>query len=44
MASILNNKYWINKSLIEKRENQKAAYRIQVYNNNVIDKYIEDYK
>ena len=43
MASILNNKYWINKSLIEKRENQKAAYRIQVYNNNVIDKYIEDF-
>ena len=42
MASILNNKYWINKSIIEKRENQKAAYRIQVYNNNVIDKYIED--
>jgi len=44
MASILNNKYWINKSIIEKRENQKAAYKIQVYNNNVIDKYIEDFE
>ena len=43
MASILNKKYWINKSLIEKRENQKAAYQIQVYNNNVIDKFIEDF-
>ena len=42
MASILN-KYWINKSIIEKRENQRAAYYIQVYNNNVIDKYIEDF-
>ena len=44
MASILNNKYWINKSIIEKRENQKVAYKIQVYNNNVIDKYIEDFE
>ena len=43
MASILNNKYWINKSLIEKKENQRAAYKIQIYNNNVIDKYIEDF-
>ena len=43
MASILNNNYWINKSLIEKRENKNAAYKIQVYNNNVIDKYIEDF-
>ena len=43
MASILNNNYWINKSLIEKRENKKAAYKIQVYNNNVIDKYVEDF-
>ena len=44
MASILNNKYWINKSIIEKRENQKVAYKIKVYNNNVIDKYIEDFE
>ena len=43
MAPILNHKYWIKKSLIEKRENQNEAYKIQVYNNNVIDKYIEDF-
>ena len=43
MASILNRKYWINKSLIEKRENKNAAYKIQIYNNRVIDKFIEDF-
>ena len=44
MVSILNNrKYWERKSLIEKRQNRLAAYYIQVYNNNIIDKYIEDY-
>ena len=43
MASILNRKYWERKSLIEKRQNRLAAYYIQVYNNNVIDKYVEDY-
>lgn len=39
----MNSKYWINKSIIEKSENQKVAYKIQVYNNNVIDKYIGDF-
>ena len=43
MASILNRKFWINKSFIEKKENQKTAYYIQVYNNRVIDKFIKDY-
>ena len=44
MAPILNNrKYWERKSLIEKRQNRLSAYYIQVYNNNIIDKYIEDY-
>lgn len=43
MASILNRKYWENKSFIEKRQNRLSAYYIQVYNNNVIDKFIEDY-
>ena len=44
MVTILNNrKYWERKSLIEKRQNRLAAYYIQVYNNNIIDKYIEDY-
>lgn len=43
MASILNRKYWERKSLIEKRQNQLSAYYIQVYNNNVIDKFIEDW-
>ena len=43
MASILNRKYWENKSFIEKRQNRLSAYYIQVYNNNIIDKYIEDY-
>lgn len=43
MAQILNKKYWERKSLIEKRQNQLSAYYIQVYNNNVIDKFIEDW-
>ena len=43
MASILNRKYWERKSLIEKRQNQLAAYYIQVFNNNVIDKFISDH-
>ena len=44
MVSIINNrKYWERKSLIEKRQNRLAAYYIQVYNNNVIDKFIEDW-
>jgi len=43
MAPILNKKYWERKSLIEKQQNQRSAYYIQVYNNNVIDKYIEDW-
>ena len=44
MVSILNNrKYWERKSLIEKRQNRLAAYYIQVYNNNIVDKYIEDW-
>ena len=44
MVTILNNrKYWERKSLIEKRQNRLAAYYIQVYNNNVIDKFIEDW-
>lgn len=43
MAPILNKKYWERKSLIEKRQNQLSAYYIQVYNNNVIDKFIEDW-
>ena len=44
MAPTLNNrKYWERKSLIEKRQNRLSAYYIQVYNNNIIDKYIEDY-
>ena len=43
MASILNRKYWIKKSFIEKKENLRSAYQIQVYNNRVIDKFVEDY-
>ena len=43
MAPILNKKFWERKSLIEKRQNRLSAYYIQVYNNNIIDKYIEDY-
>ena len=43
MASILNRKYWERKSLIEKRQNKLTAYYIQVYNNNVIDKFISDW-
>ena len=44
MVTIINNrKYWERKSLIEKRQNRLAAYYIQVYNNNVIDKFIEDW-
>lgn len=43
MASILNKKYWERKSLIEKQQNQMSAYYIQVYNNNVIDKFIKDW-
>ena len=43
MAAILNRKFWINKSFIEKKQNLKTAYHIQVYNNRVIDKFIEDY-
>jgi len=43
MAPILNKKYWERKSLIEKQQNQRSAYYIQVYNNKVIDKYIEDW-
>ena len=43
MAPILNKKYWERKSLIEKQQNQRSAYYIQVYNNNVIDKFIEDW-
>lgn len=43
MAPILNRKYWERKSLIEKQQNQLSAYYIQVYNNNVIDKFIEDW-
>lgn len=43
MASILNRKYWERKSLIEKRQNQLSAYYIQVFNNNVIDKFIADH-
>ena len=42
MAEILNRKYWERKSLIEKKQNKLSAYYIQVYNNNVIDKYVED--
>ena len=43
MASILNKRYWERKSLIEKQQNQLSAYYIQVYNNRVIDKFIEDW-
>ena len=43
MASILNKKYWERKSLIEKQQNQLSAHYIQVYNNRVIDKFIEDW-
>ena len=43
MAAILNRKFWINKSFIEKKQNLKTAYHIQVYNNRIIDKFIEDY-
>ena len=43
MASILNRKYWENKSFIEKRQNRLSAYYIQVYNNNVVDKFIKDW-
>ena len=43
MASILNKKFWERKSLIEKQQNRASAYYIQVYNNNIIDKYIEDW-
>ena len=43
MASIINKKYWERKSFIEKRQNKLSAYYIQVYNNNVIDKFIEDF-
>jgi len=43
MASILNKKYWERKSLIEKQQNQMSAYYIQVYNNNVVDKFIKDW-
>lgn len=43
MASILNKKYWERKSLIEKQQNQRSAYYIQVYNNNIIDKFIKDW-
>ena len=43
MAAILNRKFWINKSFIEKKQNLKTAYHIQVYNNRVIDNFIEDY-
>ena len=44
MASILNNRrFWERKSLIEKRQNRISAYYIQVYNNKVIDKFIEDW-
>lgn len=44
MASTINSaNYWERKSLIEKRQNLLSAYYIQVYNNNIIDKFIEDY-
>ena len=43
MASILNKKYWERKSFIEKQQNQLSAYYIQVYNNKVIDKFINDW-
>lgn len=43
MAPILNKKYWERKSLIEKQQNQLSAYYIQVYNNNIIDKFIKDW-
>ena len=43
MASILNKRYWERKSLIEKQQNQLSAYYIQVYNNRIIDKFIEDW-
>ena len=42
-STISNRKYWERKSLIEKRQNKLSAYYIQVYNNNIIDKYIEDF-
>lgn len=44
MASTINSaNYWERKSLIEKRQNLLSAYYIQVYNNNIVDKFIEDY-
>ena len=44
MASTISNRnYWDRKSIIEKRQNLLSAYYIQVYNNNIIDKFIEDY-
>ena len=43
MAPILNKRFWERKSLIEKAQNQLSAYYIQVYNNKVIDKFIEDW-
>ena len=43
MVSTLKRSFWERKSLIEKRQNRLSAYYIQVYNNKVIDKYVEDY-
>lgn len=43
MASNINRKFWERKSLIEKRQNQQSAYNIQIYNNNIIDKFVEDF-
>ena len=43
MAPVLNKRFWERKSLIEKAQNQLSAYYIQVYNNKVIDKFIEDW-
>lgn len=38
-----NTNYWNNLSMIEKRENQNHAYYIQLFNNNIIDEFIEKY-
>ena len=43
MVPTINRKFWERKSLIEKQQNQLSAYYIQVYNNKIIDKYIEDW-
>lgn len=39
---IMNRQYYINKAAVNRRNNKQAAYRINIYNNTLIDQLIEN--